>query len=653
MQLINLGLLAHVDAGKTTTVEQMLYLSGGLRALGSVDKGNTQTDFLAVERERGISVTSASVTLEMDDIKINIIDTPGHMDFTGEVERALSALDGVILVVSAAEGIQSQTERFWKALREMKLPTLIFLNKLDRSGCNPEAVLEALRTEFSSKITPVNHYQHAGETNISVESCLLSDDSILELCENDDNLAKRYLEEDEAFREGDARLLQELQTSLIHQTGQCLAFPLIYGAAALGIGIKSLLDAVQTYLPSQPLLSDGEPAGIVYKIEHDKTVGKVAHIRLHKGTLRNRDMVTVYRLGAEPFQEKITRIRKVSGSRGQDVGVFYGNEIAAVCGMTGIRAGDIIGEEWNRRSTSILEPLFSVKVYGQPGQESRLLQAISELSDEDPLMDYTWNNEERELVIRIMGKIQLEILEYLLLERYELAVEFSIPSVIYKETPASRGVGLESYTMPKPCWAVVKLQVDPLPRGSGYQYESVIKDNILRYRYQNHVEMAVPEALKQGRLGWEVIDLKVTLIDGGDHHVHTHPLDFFLATPIAVMKALENSGSVLLEPLVKLRMSADEGLAGKLIGDILEMRGEFDSPIMAGGKVEIEAIVPVAASMDYSIQFSSMTSGRGIIKSDFYGYKECPLALGATSKRRGIDPLDRDKWILYKRGALS
>jgi len=247
----------------------------------------------------------------------------------------------------------------------------------------------------------------------------------------------------------------------------------------------------------------------------------------------------------------------------------------------------------------------------------------------------------------------LEILEYLLLERYGMAVQFSAPSVIYKETVAAQGIGHESYTMPKPCWAILTLQADPLPRGSGFQYKSATHKSVLQDRYQNHIEIATAEAVKQGRLGWEATDLLFTLIDGESHIFHTHPMDFFLATPIAVMRALVNAGPVLLEPLVKLRLTAAEDLSGKLIGDIIKMRGEFDSPAIKDGKLEMEAIVPVATSMDYSIRFSSLTSGRGIIKSDFYGYVECPLELGATAKRRGIDPLDRDKWILYKRGALS
>jgi len=627
MQVINLGFLAHVDAGKTTTVEQLLYHAGAVRSLGSVDKGNTQTDFLPIERQRGISIAAASVTFQWENLRVNIIDTPGHMDFTGEVERALFVLDGAVLVVSAAEGIQSQTERFWKALREMNIPTIIFLNKIDRPGCQLEEAVKSLQSQFSPKIIPID---------------LISEESIFELCENDEKLAAQYLE---------GKTL-DIESSIINQTADCTVFPLIYGAAINGTGIPILASAIKKYLPAMPITPEGEPTGIVYKIEHDNTIGKVAHVRMYAGSLKNRDAVTIHRPGIEPFQAKITQIRKVSGRKREDIGQIQSNEIAAICGLHSAKIGDMIGELSMKRCPRISMPLFTVQVNAPTGKENQLLKAISELSDEDPLMDYAWYKDERELVISIMGKIQLEILEYLLQERYDLAVSFSIPSVIYKETPAKQGIGLESYTMPKPCWAVVKLQVDPLPIGSGYQYESIIKGHILQFRYQNHVATAVTEALKQGRLGWEVTDLKVTLIDGQDHKFHTHPLDFFLATPIAVMKALDDSGSDLLEPLVKLRLTSEETLCGRLIGDIIEMRGEFDTPVMRNGKVEMEAIVPVATSMDYPVTFASLTSGKGILAMEFCGYKKCTLEQGTTQKRRGIDPLDRDKWILHKRGAL-
>ncbi|MCL2405527.1 MAG: TetM/TetW/TetO/TetS family tetracycline resistance ribosomal protection protein [Defluviitaleaceae bacterium] len=645
-RLLNLGFLAHVDAGKTTTVEQMLYHTGASRTLGAVDKGSTLTDFLPIERQRGISVASASIAMEWDNLRVNIIDTPGHMDFTGEVERALSVLDAAVLVVSAAEGIQSQTERFWKALREMGIPTIIFLNKLDRQGCLPEAVLKSLHNILSPKIIPITTYHNPGDASAYVENCLISEDGILELCENDADLATQYLG-------GIIPNTADTEAALIRQTATAIAFPLVHGAAISGVGIPLLAEAIKKYLPSMPLAPEGDPAGVVYKIEHDKSLGKVAHVRLYSGSLKNRDILALHRPGIEPVNEKITQIRKVSGAKREDIGHVSGNEIAAICGLNSAKVGDMVGQISKQRNTRIAAPLFNVQVTGPAGKETQLLQAISELSDEDPLMDYAWYKDERELVISIMGKIQLEILTYLLLERYGLAVVFSAPSVIYKETPEKRGIGLESYTMPKPCWAVVKLQVDPLPLGSGYQYESIIDGQTIKYRYQNHIATATAEALKQGRLGWEVTDLKVTLIGGGDHKFHTHPLDFFLATPIAVMRALEDAGPTLLEPLVKLKLTADEALRGRIIGDIVEMRGEFDTPVIAGGKVDVEAIVPVASSVDYPVQFASLTSGKGIISIDFHGYKKCPHELGAVCKLRGIDPLDRDKWILHKRGALG
>jgi len=654
MQIINLGLLAHVDAGKTTTVEQILFNSGKLRTLGSVDKGDTQTDFLAIERERGISVTSATVEIDAGDVQIRIIDTPGHMDFSGEVERTLAVLDGAVLVVSAAEGIQSQTERLWRVLREIKLPTIIFLNKIDRMGCEPQAVLHALQAEFSPAIIPVNSFANEGSTDVSVKNCDICDYSILELCENDPALAELYLKNEKLSP-------QEITAAISTQARECLAFPLVYGSAALSVGIDALVHAIKAFLPSKPLLPDGAPVGTVYKIEHDKALGKIAHIRLYGGTLKNRDGVNIFRPAQatntpEKFSEKITQIHKVSGAKREVTGVIRGNEIAAVCGMARAKVGDMVGQIFEQKNIRLSEPLFMVKIFGAREKERELLQAVAELCDEDPLMDFSYNPDLRELVIRVMGKIQIEILEYLFMERYGLAVTFSPPSVIYKETIARRGIGMERYTMPKPCWAVVKLQADPLPRGSGYMYECAIGESVLRRQYRNHVETATAEALNQGRLGWEVADLKITLIDGQDHKFHTHPLDFFLATPIAVMRALEDATPILLEPLVKLKLVADEQLSGRLIGDIIEMRGEFDSPVMHGGKVEMEAIVPVAALFekagDYFVRFASLTSGRGTLTSDFFGYKECPLELGATAARRGIDPLDRDKWILHKRGAL-
>ncbi|MDR0861634.1 MAG: TetM/TetW/TetO/TetS family tetracycline resistance ribosomal protection protein [Oscillospiraceae bacterium] len=624
MKILNLGFLAHADAGKTTTVERLLYLAGETRSLGSVDAGSARTDWLSVERERGISVKSACTRLNAGDMTVNIVDTPGHADFAGEVERALSVLDAAVIVVSAAEGVQAQTEQYWAAARSLDLPCIFFINKIDRAGCEPEGVLDELRRLCSPFIVPVGRRDEL-------------------LYDIDDALAEQYLN-------GDDITAAMLAQALKRQSHAAKAFPCVFGASINGTGVDALLETIQTYLPAREIRPDGEPSGVVYKVEHDARMGKLAHVRLFEGTLRNRDSV---KLNGELGEDKIIQIRRVNGARHEDIGALSGGDIAALCGLKNAKIGDIVGELSARTRPRLAAAVFSVRVMTEETRLPALLKAVAELSDEDPLMSHEWNADERELNVSVTGRIQIEILEYLLRERYNLNAEFSEPTVIYKETPMHTGIGLEAYTMPKPCWAIIQLKAEPLPRGTGYQFESVVAPRDMAYRYQSHVEATVPEALKQGIYGWAVEDLKVTLIGGEHHHIHTHPLDFFLATPIAVMKALTDAGSTLLEPMLRLKLTADESAAGKLIGDIIAMRGEFDSPVVTSGRVHIEATVPVASSLDYHARFMSLTSGRGKFSASFSGYAECPIELGATAKRRGINPLDRDKWILAKRGALN
>ena len=720
MKIINLGILAHADAGKTTLVEHMLFRSGALRAPGTIEKGNTQSDRLAVERERGISVRASSVSLEHGGVRVNIIDTPGHIDFVGEAERALSALDAAVLVVSAAEGIQSQTEIFWRALRRLDIPSIIFLNKIDRMGCDPAAVCASLKEEFTGNIIAVNAAVSPGGRDCYVMPQAASDDDVIALCEADGALAADYLASDGALT------TERLTRSLggLSKSGE--AFALLYGSAAQDVGVVELLDAIIEYLP---VTEPGEgmagetvnstALGVIYKVEHDVAAGKTAYVRLYAGALRNRDAVCYMRRGAyvtvdtvnradSVLYNKITQIRRITGAKSGDSGMLHGGDSAAVIGLSDARAGDIViaykGNTFDVRgggrdndngdggsddgsgnsdneggsdsgagcgggyggiaplyrkrlilmdSIRLAEPLFSVMVFAGEGQENKLLQAVREFSDEDPLLEYEWMPDERELVLRVMGKIQLEILETQFMERYGLAVCFSAPTVIYKETPLRPGIGLEEYTMPKPCWAVVQLAIEPLRRGAGYQYESVIKAKTLPYQYQRHVEITVPQALKQGMYNWEVTDIRVTLIGGEHHHVHTHPLDFFLATPIAVMDALRNAGTALLEPFAVMRMTANEQHAGRIIGDITAMRGSFDNPVIRSGNITIEALLPVSESLEYPVRFSSFTSGKGVMKTSFAGYRECPVEFGAVAERRGINPLDRMRWILHKRNALS
>lgn len=681
LRLRNVGIVAHVDAGKTTITENMLFLSGKIRSMGSVDKGTAHTDWLEIERQRGISVRSASTSFIWNEIQINLIDTPGHVDFSAEIERSVRVLDGAVLVVSAVEGVQAQTELIWKALRNMKVPTIIYINKIDRMGSDVSRVLGEIKKLLSVRAVPIQTVTGEGtadpeimemfsrnkpaaetagkqpnkEDYINIEQSskvirenefvtFLKDKLIEALAENDDELLNKYLE-------GIAIEESILHDSLIRQTGKSMIFPVLFGSALKGIGVKQLLDNIANLLPTPAGSVQNPVSGIVFKLEHDKTMGRIAHIRLYNGIIKNRDVV--YNATRDTY-EKVNQIRKFIAPRYEDTGVLNAGDIASVYGLESARVGDCIGNAQGLPpECRMAAPLLKVQVIPQnESQYPQLAAGLQELSEEDPLLDLEWIKNERELHIKIMGLIQLEVLTSIIKDRFGINVTFSKPSVIYKETPAKAGEGFVSYTMPKPCWAVLRFKIEPGPRGSGLSYSAQVRDEEIFQRYQNQVEKTVPEALKQGMYGWEVTDLKVTLVEGQHHLMHTHPLDFIVATPMGIMDGLANTGTTLLEPILWFRISAPEGAADKVLGDIIQMRGEFESPVISEGHFTVEGTVPVATSLEYPIRLGIISGGRGTIVTNFSGYRECPVELGTTTPRRGINPLDRPKYILSVRNAL-
>ena len=648
MKQITIGVVAHVDAGKTTLTEQLLYRAGVLRQAGSVDQGTAQTDFLEVERSRGISVKASSARLQRGNMQVNIIDTPGHVDFASEVERALSVLDAAVLVVSAADGIEAQTELLWEALQATGTNTLFFQNKLDRAGSDTAGLLSELREKFTPHILPLVRCTGEGSRDCAVALRSLSEpdfyNEVLEMVAGlDDRIMEKYINDTPVEREELAAALGEL----IREGKVC---PALSGSAFFGVGVEELLQVLEDCV--EPVRDDPEDklSGVVYRVTHDKTMGRVAHVRMFGGCIQNRDTVRL----SSGEEGKVSQIRRYFGSRFTDVGEARRGDVAALCGLQNARVGDIIGEAAHLAGYELSVPLLKVRALPEKPEELYpLMTALTELAAEDPKLDMEFIPEEQEIDIHITGAIQLEILEALLKNRYHLGVTFSSPTVIYKETPLRAGRGFTAYTMPKPCWAVIDLHIEPGPRGSGLQYHSQVPNNQIFYRYQNHIETAVPRALKQGLYNWEVTDLKVTLVGGEHHTVHTHPLDFFLATPMAVMNGLVNTGTTLLEPMQAVRISAPEEYVGKVIGDMIAMRGAFDSPVISGGRFVMEARVPAATFMDYTVRLASLTSGRGMISTRFAGYEPCPLELGAVAKRRGVNPLDREKWILTQRSAMQ
>ncbi|MFC5528678.1 GTP-binding protein [Cohnella yongneupensis] len=662
-QLRNVGIFAHVDAGKTTTTEQILYRSGSIRSLGSVDEGTAQTDWLEVERKRGISVRAAVTRFVWRDIEVNLVDTPGHVDFLSEVERSLRVMDGAVLIISAVEGVQAQTEVIWQALRDLGIPTLLYVNKLDRIGADPERVLDEIRRLLTDVAVPIQavtkveadfagavdlvDWELRGETPSIIEPAVQAarDQLADAVAVHDDALLERYLSEG-ALPDAD------LVPALIAASNAANLFPVLYGASSRGIGVDKLMDAIVALLPAPAGHLEAPLSGIVFKLDKDPTMGRVAYVRLYGGTLRNRDLV---RNDMQGIEEKITQIRKIDGQRSEDVGVLRAGDIAAVYGWSRARIGDVVGSaEGVPGARRLAEPLLTVQAHWRNEAEyANVVAAFQELADEDPQLDVQWVPEDRELHLKVMGPIQVEVLAQMMASRFGLEVTFDEPSVIYKETPVAAGEGFVAYTMPKPCWAILRFRIEPLPRGSGLSYSSVVRTERLLERYQNEVARRVPEALEQGLRGWPVTDLKITLVEGEHHVWHTHPLDWVVATPMGIMDGLVNTGTKLLEPMLSYRLSTPEEFGGKIMSELVLMRGTFDTPVVRGGRMELEGMLPVATSLDFPARLGSLTKGRGTLTTFFGGYQDCPADVEATRARRGVNPLDTSKWILATRNALS
>ena len=633
----NIGIFAHMDAGKTTLSEQLLVHSGRIREAGSVDRGTAHTDDLPVERRRGISVKATCVSFEWKDTTIRLIDTPGHTDFSAEIERSFWALDAAVLVVDAVQGIQPQTETLFRALKDQGLPFLFFLNKTDRPEADPERVLERIRKRLTADVCPLWDPDAAAEY----------------VCGTSDELTARYLD-------GDPVGPEEIREQLIRLTAAGEACPVLRGSALKDEGIPELLDAMVTYLPG-PETGGSELSGVAFAVSRDKTLGRGLWVRLFGGKLENR-MALEIRTGTDPVtgepvyvQRKISQIRNAGG---EDTGRLSAGDVATVYGLGDLEIGHVFGDAGKLarriRPGSLKTPLLMVRAIPEREEESRALwEACTVLSSEDPMLQARYNRTTGEILLQIMGKVQLEILQETLETRFGLKAAFGEPAVIYRETIRGKATGFAAYTMPKPCWAILEFDLEPGERGSGVTYASRVPVRDILPRYQHQVEQALPRALSQGRLGWQVTDIRITLTGGNHHPVHTHPLDFIVATPMAIQDGLRRAGSVLLEPILEMRFSVPSALSGRIISDVQQMRGEVTDTAADEESVTLRALVPAADSMDYPTQFAAVTGGRGSMSAALHGYRECPQELGHTAPRQGVDPLDTAKYILAARNALE
>jgi ribosomal protection tetracycline resistance protein len=656
----NIGIVAHVDAGKTTLTEQLLYQSGSSRILGSVDKGTTHTDSLDMEKQRGISVKAAEIDLNYKETNIHVIDTPGHIDFSSEVERSLGVLDGSIVVLSCVEGVQPQTEVYFNALKELNTPSIFFINKLDRIGASPHKTIVDMKKLLTNNLVPLQLvYEKNNEfivnnifeqANYAKNISELKEDAYNQLLEDIIDMLGNYNEEIlNQFFEGKLTLGM-VKKEIIGQASKGIIYPVLYGTALKGEGIKELLDGIIDYLPGPQDLDNSKLSALVYKISHNKNLGKITHIKIFSGSISPRDDILNVTTSKS---EKITMIKKMVNQKIIDVASASSSDLVLVSGLN-CSTYDILGSKTHIPSIqTITTPLLTLRIYSKIQEDYiALVEALTLLQEEDPLLNMQWIKEKKEIHIRIMGKIQIEYIEAILMERFSLQVSFGPPSVIYKETPLASVYGESRYTMPKPCWAIVEFLIEPLPKGTGLIYESKVRTEKVKMKYQREIEDNLDRILSQGIYGWPVTDLKITFIKGEDHVMHSRSGDFAASTAMGIMRGLYEIGTTLLEPIIKFRISVPENVGGRVLNDIIQMRGSFDPPFIHNGTFTIEGKMPVSTSLEYPGDLGKISSGKGIMTTGFSGYEPCSLELGSTRERIGVNPIDRAKFILYVRNAL-
>ncbi len=650
---LTIGILAHVDAGKTSLTECLLYESGATKDRGSVDQGSAITDGLAMEKDRGISIKTATVDFEWKGIHVNIVDTPGHIDFSAEVDRALSVLDVVVLVISAVEGVQAHTLNLWESIKERGIPAIIFINKIDRAGADPEEVFKELEKDLGASLFALNYPHIINQKEfdiidfsnlIAYQSSYIIEKSMENLAEVDESFFADYLE-------GNTSDLIDILSKSKLAIGRRELTPVLFGSAKMHIGIDGLLDEII----GGDRLGEAKSENLnarVFKVEYDLKLGRLAHVRVFSGSFETKDIILSSGTYNEVkinqiFQSRLGKLVQVKKLEAGDIGVITTSDI--------VLAGDVLGENVSNESFSaIIEPVLSVQAIAKEEKDyQKLGEALEILNIEDPQIDFRWYKDEREYHLKILGPIQTEVMKDSLARRFGVAADFLPPSVIYKETPRSTAEGFVRYWMPKPCWAIMTFLIEPGELGSGVTFNSKVRTSDISSKYQNEVERAIPWALRQGIKGWEVTDIKIILIEGSEHNVHSNPGDFLLATPMGVMRGIEEAGTDLLEPMYAFKIKAHSDLLGSIASDLIQMKGTIGIPIFDGEFFTLEGRVAVAKAMDYSIKFNATTSGKGRLKLKLDGYQKTVTTDEKIRPYRGVSPLDESLWILHNRGAFK
>jgi ribosomal protection tetracycline resistance protein len=593
---LNLGILAHVDAGKTTLTERLLYAAGVIDILGSVDKGTTRTDSLALEQQRGITIKSAVVSFEIGDVTVNLIDTPGHPDFIAEVERVLSVLDGCVLVLSAVEGVQPQTRILMRALQRLEVPTLLFVNKIDRVGADPERVLDEIEQRLTPDVVPMGSADELGSRAASFAT----------------------------FGAADADLAQRAKAGTLH--------PVFFGSALTGAGVEEVRRAIAQLLPARA--GDGEAplSARVFKIERGPDGDRIAYTRVFSGAVTVRDRFDAGR---------VTAIRVFAEGDAVQRDAVQAGEIAKLWGLAGVRIGDWLGEPHGDVEHHFAPPTFeSVVAPADPADGQRLRVALGQLAEQDPLIDVRQDDERAEISVSLYGEVQREVIESTLADEYGLAVAFRETTTICIERPTESGEAVEILNTPtNPFHADLGLRVEPAAPGSGIEVVAAPgldpRDAPLYtfktfHAFVEHMGEYVRLALAEGLFGWQVTDCVVTvtkiaysLADGPPSRRGPMPTsrDMKRLTPLVLMQALAKAGTAVCEPVFRIAAEVPTEAIGAMLAALGRLGAAATTPSTRGELSVLEATLPASRVQELGRQLPGLTGGEGVIDSEFAGYQ--------------------------------
>jgi elongation factor G len=679
----NIGIAAHIDAGKTTTTERILFYSGIIHKIGEVHEGTAVTDWMEQERERGITITAAAISTSWKDHQINIIDTPGHVDFTIEVERSMRVLDGVITVLCSVGGVQPQTETVWRQADRYKVPRIVFINKMDRTGANFYRVYEQVRDRLRANAIPIqlpigSESEFLGIVDlVRMRAYIYNNDQGTDIQEQDvpadmQNLVEEYrtklieavAETDDAlmtkYFEGEELTEDEIRAALRKGTIAGTIVPLLCGSAFKNKGVQLLLDAVVDYLPAPPDVpaiqgtlpngetverhaDDNEPlSALAFKIMADP-YGRLTFVRVYSGILKKGSYVLN---ATKNKKERISRLVVLKADDRIDVDELRAGDLGAALGLKDTLTGDTLTDEGSPvilESLFIPEPVISVAVEPKTKNDmDKLSKALQSLSEEDPTFRVNVDPETNQTVIAGMGELHLEILVDRMLREFKVEANVGAPQVAYRETIRKHVNRIEGKFIRqsggKGQYGHVVIDLEPGEPGSGFEFVSKIVGGAVPKEYISPVEAGMKETCESGILaGYPLIDVKATLVDGSYHEVDSSEMAFKIAGSMAMKEAVMKASPVLLEPMMKVEVEVPENFLGDVMGDLNSRRGQIEGMGSEQGIAKVTAKVPLAEMFGYATDIRSKTQGRGIFSMEFSHYEEVPrnVAEAIIAKSKG------------------